>query len=132
MGNKALLLGLGMALVLDVPASALTFRAENRVTVTAAAGGSDVTNGGGLGARGMWCAAADYARDVLGAWGTQRIYVARDRASGEGGPVRFTLDPSGLAPVAVLIVGVSIRRAGANLSVDHAQSFCADARLINR
>ena len=80
----------------------------------------------------MWCAAADYARDVLGARGTHRIYVARDRAPGQRGPVRFTLDPSGLTPVTVVLTGASIRQAGANLSVDHAQSFCADFRLTNR
>lgn len=114
------------------PLSAQTFRAENRVTVTPETGGFSVLNGGGQGARGMWCAAADYARDVLGAAGAQRIYVAEDRARGQRGPVRFTLDAAGLTPSRVSILGSSIRTAGANLSVGHAFSFCADFKLINR
>lgn len=116
------------------PATAQTFRAENRVDVVAVAGGFEVENGGGYGARGMWCAAADYARDVLGATGFQRIYVAQARRPGLGqrDPVRFTLDADGLTPASVFIVGASLRRAGSTLSVDHAYQFCADAKVINR
>jgi len=117
---------------LATPLSAQTFRAENRVTVTPGSGGFSVENGGGQGARGMWCAAADYARDVLGASGSQRIYVAEDRARGQRGPVRFTLDATGLTPSRVSILGSSIRTAGANLSVGHAISFCADFKLSSR
>jgi hypothetical protein len=114
------------------PALAQTFRAENRVDVSEVSGGFAVKDGGGHGARGMWCAAADYARDVHGARGTQRIYVARDSAPLGRGPVVFTLSSAGLLPTRVTIVGGSVRVAGANLSVDHAHSFCADARVINR
>jgi hypothetical protein len=120
---------IAVSLAMVVPATAQTFRAENRVTVTGVPGGMSVPNGGGHGARGMWCAAADYARDVLGARGTQRIYVASDSARG---PVRFTLNRDGLTPSRVTIVGGSVRNAGANLSVDHAHQFCNDFKLVNR
>ena len=117
-----------------LPAEAQSFRAENRVAVVPAPGGFDVQGDAGFGARGMWCAAADYARDVLGAGGFDRIYIAEGRAPGLGqrAPVRFTMDPTGLRPSNVLIVGASLRTAGANLSVDHAQGFCADAKVIAR
>lgn len=129
---KRLLSCIAVSAILAAPVSAQAFRAENRVTVTPVSGGFSVENGAGFGARGMWCAAADYARDVLGAAGTQRIYVASNSAALQRGPVVFTLDPSDLAPSPVFIVGGSVRRAGANLSVDHAQTFCADQRTINR
>lgn len=118
-----------LACLLAAPLSAQTFRAENRVEVTPVSGGFAVRDGAGFGARGMWCAAADYARDVLGARGTQRIYIAEERARGQRGPVVFTLDSKGLIPSSVTIVGNSIRTAGSNLSVDHAQTFCADSKL---
>ena len=112
-----------------LPATAATFRAENGITVTGEGSRFSVPNGAGFGARGAWCAAADYARDVLGAAGTDRIYVAKARANGRA-PIHFTLDPTGLTPRAVFILGASLRQPGGNLSVDHARSFCADYRLI--
>ena len=122
------------ALLFTTPAAAQAFRAENRVTVLPAPGGFDVQSGGGYGARGMWCAAADYARDVLGARGSEALYVAQGRRPGLGqrAPVRFTLDPAGLAPRSVLIVGSSLQTAGSTLTVNHALGFCADAKVINR
>lgn len=110
------------------------FEAENRVNVVPAPGGFDVLGDGGFGARGMWCAAADYARRVLGAPGQADLYIAAARTPGLGqrAPVRFTLDPAGLTPSSVFIVGTSLSRAGATLTVDHAHAFCADAKVINR
>ncbi len=135
---NALIFGLVLAGVgLAAPLAAQGYRAENRVTVNPLPGGSfEVIEGGGYGARGMWCAAADYARDVLGARGTARVYVKRARGPSQTVPGRkgavFTLDPTGLDPVPVTITGSSTRRPGSNLSVDHAYSFCADSRLSNR
>ena len=131
---RALSIALAAAVLLAAPASAQSFRAENRVDVLPVPGGFDVQSGGGYGARGMWCAAADYARRVLRAPGGQPIYIAEGRRPGLGqrAPVRFTLDPAGLQPRDVLIVGSSLRFAGSTLTVDHAYGFCADARVINR
>ncbi len=121
--------------VLALPATAQSFRAENRVTVTPVTGGFEAFEGGGMGARSLWCAAADYAKEVRGASGTQRLYVKTARGPSVTQPnrkaVSFTLDPTGLTPSTVLVLGPSIRTPGANLSVDHAYSFCADHRLTN-
>lgn len=120
-------------LLIATSAAAQTFRAENGVFVRPFSAGFEVQSDGGHGARGMWCAAADYARRVLGAASVDRIYVAEGRPPGLGqrAPVRFTMDASGLTPRTVIIVGASLSRAGSNLSVGHAYRFCADARLIN-
>lgn len=120
-----------LALAGATAASAQDFRAENRVTVTLVDGGFQIADGAGFGARGMWCAAADYADDVLGARSTARIYVVGPRLSFDA-PVTFSLDPSDVSPRQVQVLSQSLRVAGANLSLAHAQSFCADARLINR
>ena len=129
------MMAIPLALAGFVPAAeAAPFRAENRVTVTSAELGFDVRGDAGFGARGMWCAAADYARRALGVAGTERIYIAEARTPGLGqrGPVRFTLDAGTLPRSEVFIVGSSLSTLGANLSVDHAYSFCADAKVINR
>lgn len=121
-------------LLVATGANAQVFRAENRVDVVGVPGGFEVRGDAGHGARGMWCAAADYARRVLGAGGFDRIYIAEGRTPGIGqrAPVRFTMDPSGLIPRNVLIVGASLQEAGATLSVDHARGFCANSKVIER
>ncbi|MEW9919444.1 hypothetical protein AB2B41_07510 [Marimonas sp. MJW-29] len=131
---RRLLISALSGVLLAGPLQAQTFRAENGVIVTPVAGGFEISSGGGQGARGMWCAAADYALDVLGAGGFDRIYIAQGRrlAFGERGPVRFTMDPTGLTPRRVLVVGMSLSAPGSNLSVDHALLFCQDARTIDR
>ncbi len=76
-------------------------------------------------------AAADYVRDNYGARGNQDLYVSEPRTRGVGrnSVVSFTLDPSGLTPSDVYIVGGSLNRAGARLSVDIALTYCADLRM---
>ncbi len=129
--NLAICLAAAIAAAIAGPLAAQTLRVENRMDVVPTASGFEVMGDGGLGARGMWCAAATYARDVAGARSAQQIYVAQGRVPGLGqrDGVVFTLDPSGLQPTPVVIVGASLRRAGATLSVGHAITFCADFRL---
>jgi hypothetical protein len=119
-----------LSTALTLAPAAQAFEADNGVGVDAAQGGILVTGDAGQGARGMWCAAADYARDVLGAAGYQRLYVAVARSPGLGqrAPVLFTTDAAGLDPAPVFLVGASLARAGSSLSVDHALGFCRDAR----
>lgn len=128
------LVTLTLAAALAVPATvagAQSFRADNRVTVTAQQGGLfSVPSASRFGARGAWCAAADYAESVLGASGTSRLYV-RTPVSGNSGPVVFGLTPGETTPVRVQGTTAALRTAGSSLSVDHAIQFCADARLIN-
>lgn len=120
-----------IALMVAGPAAAQGFKAENGVIVVPHSNGFAVTGDAGLGARGIWCAAADYARGHEGAKSAQRLYIVQDRAPGLGQrkPVVFTLDPAGLIPSSVLILGASLSRAGANLSIGHAYSYCADSKL---
>lgn len=112
-------------------AGAQTYTAENHLKVQPVAGGGfSVPSSGRFGARGAWCAAADYAMDVLGKSGTTRIYVQQPIAS-RSGPVVFGLDPAGAAPMPVTGTTSALRVAGSNLSIDHAIQFCWDARLTN-
>ena len=128
---RTALVSLTLAAALAAPAAAQSLRVEQRVNVSATANGFAVQNGGGLGARGMWCGASTYATKVLGASGTDRIYVSKGRGRGLGarGPVEFTLNPAGLTPQPATILGASINQPGANLSVAHAGQFCIDFRI---
>ncbi|MFD2738417.1 hypothetical protein ACFSUD_02430 [Sulfitobacter aestuarii] len=112
------------------PVTAQGYGPRNREAVTPAGSAFIVHGDAGYGARGMWCIAADYAKRRLNAHGHQRLYIREGRAPGLGqrAGVAFTLDPTGLTPSSVLILGTSLRRPGANLSIDHAYSFCADLR----
>ncbi len=120
-----------IALMVGGPAAAKDFVAANRVVVVPHAKGFAVTGDAGLGARGIWCAAADYARTREGATAAQRVYVAQDRKRGIGqrNPVVFTLNSAGLTPSSATLLGSSISRSGANLSVGHALGFCVDQKL---
>ncbi|MEW9921775.1 hypothetical protein AB2B41_19380 [Marimonas sp. MJW-29] len=127
-----------LGLLTAIAASAATslpaqsFRAENDVLVTDLGGGLfSAETRTRYGARGAWCAAADYAIDVLRAPGTARIYVREPKASNSA-PVVFSLSPGTTSPVGVSSTSAALRTAGANLSVDHAFQFCYDARLKNR
>ncbi|MEL7099220.1 MAG: hypothetical protein AAGM84_10370 [Pseudomonadota bacterium] len=118
-----------------LPASAQSFQAENDLTVNAVPGGFEVIESGSFGARSIWCAASDYAQDVLGVAGTSRLYVLSPRGAAQTAPgrkgVTFTTDASAVSPVQTLVLGSSIRTPGSNLSVDHSYQFCYDRRLIN-
>lgn len=115
-----------------LPLEAQTFRAENRVNVTAGPNNTlSISSGGEYGARGMWCAAADYAQDVLGARGIDRLVIEAPRTSTRGPVVFAVKGRNDVSGGGVQIIGASLRTAGANLSVDHAYQFCHDARLTN-
>lgn len=110
------------------PSAAQEFIAQNGVQVVPVSGGFSVQGDAGVGARGMWCAAADYARSVEGARAPQRIYVA-EGTKGRGS-VTFTLEGAGQSRTPVTIVGLTVRNAGANMGVGHAIGFCADHKLL--
>jgi hypothetical protein len=129
--TRSIVLSAALAALIVTPASAQTFRAENRVTVTPLAGSDfQISSGGDYGARGMWCAASDYAKDVLGVSGTTRLYITGPRTS-TSGPVTFGLGSDRPVNSTFVIVGATLRQEGANLSVDHAYQFCYDARITN-
>ena len=114
-----------LGLIFAAPLAAQSLRVEGRITVSAVQGGFAVNGGGGIRARGMWCAASRYATRVLGAGQTQRIYVANGSNLNIG---QFTMDPRGLTPSSAIFLSKSIRTPGANLSVAHSQEFCIDFR----
>lgn len=117
-----------VALLGATPAFAQNFTAENGVDVVQTGNGFAVTGDAGIGARGMWCAAADYARSVKGARSAQRLFIQEGRKTGRS-PVIFALTSPDAPAKSVTILGLSLRSEGANLSVGHAYSFCADHKL---
>ena len=109
--------------------SAQSFRAENRVIVTPQGDGLfAVETSSRYGARGAWCAAADYAMDRLGASSVARIYVRGPKASNSA-PVVFGMDAGDTSPTGVFSTSTALRTAGSNLTVAHAFQFCYDSRL---
>lgn len=130
-----LLITAACAIGVAVPASAQSFTAENRLTVNAVPGGFEVIEGGSFGARDVWCAASDYAQDVLGTSGTTRLYVLTPRGPAQTQPgrtgVTFTTDASAVTPAQTLVVSTALRTPGSNLSVDHSYQFCYDRRITN-
>ncbi|MEM6941955.1 MAG: hypothetical protein AAF943_05155 [Pseudomonadota bacterium] len=120
-----------VGIALASQAAAQTFRAENRVTVTPQSGGLfSVPTNTSFGARGAWCAAADYAIDVLGVSDGNRLYV-RNPQSSNSGPVVFGISPGSTTPAAVSGISSALRLAGSNLSINHAYQYCHDTNLIN-
>ena len=105
------------ALACAAPAAAQDYRASNKLTVgqITPAVFEVVSRPGKSGANNFWCAAAEYARDRLGAAGTARIYVAEPRGPSTLSPsrsaVRFTLDPAA--------AGIDATPPRTSLSVDH-------------
>lgn len=124
-----------VAAIAATSANAASFRAYNRVTVNPVAGGTfEALETAQYGQRGMWCAAADYAISVLGADGTDRVYVQTPRGDSVTKPGRkgvvFGLSvPAGASDVPVLSINAALRVPGSSLSVDHAFQFCYDSRL---
>ncbi len=120
-----------IAAIAAAPVSAQAFRADNRVIVTPQSDGLfSVPSSGRFGARGAWCAAADYALDVLNSPDKTRLYVRVPKATNSG-PVVFGTTPGSTTPTAVSGTTAALSVAGSNLSVGHAYQFCHDALLIN-
>lgn len=122
------LLAAAIVACIALPATAQTFFAENRVEVTPLKGSSfQVGPDSGFGVPGQWCAAADYARRVLGVPWASRLYV-----QGIGTAKRsiiFGPDPAGAQPSRITVVSRSAKTPGANFSVQRAYGFCIDQRV---
>jgi hypothetical protein len=108
--------------------SARSFLAENRVPVVSTGGSSFVVQGnGGWGAQGSWCAAADYARTVLGAVSSQQIYVDNQPRLPKR-HTKFTLSQAGLPDANVLSLSATLRTPGTSVSVGGGHQYCRDIR----
>ena len=101
----------------------------------------EVIEGRGAGPSHIWCVAADHARRVLDADGTQRLTVISPLGASQTKPgskaVAFTLDPQTAAAVTEdrsgFLGGVllSVRRAGSSMSVTQALQYCTDHIDLN-
>lgn len=131
---KTIFAGASLVAILASPLAAQGYIPNGKLDITPLPNGVRIAGTTGHGARGTWCAAADYALDELGASGSQNLYVSepRSRGLGKSSAVSFTLDPTGLSPSNVFVTGTSLSRRGAMLTVNHALTFCADLRLPSR
>ena len=91
---KTLTTAFVLAALATTPAFAQAYVPNDRLTFTPTEGGVHISGSTGFGARGHWCAAADYALREMGAQDSQKLYVSEPRARGFGGDggVTFTLD----------------------------------------
>lgn len=118
-------------LVLPVAAQAQAFEAINRLIVVPLSSTEfEVIESRGEGARGIWCAAADYVRTRGIQSADGRLYVARPRSAaqsvrGRAGVV-FTVAPDDTLRDTPRSYTVTVRRAGENLPINHAYQFCED------
>ncbi|MGR3528851.1 MAG: hypothetical protein ACU0CQ_03815 [Sulfitobacter sp.] len=118
--------------VLPFAAVAQPYTAINRLKVVplTAAGDFEVIENYGEGPRGIWCAAASYARDRLGAGGPAELYVKSSRGRSVSGlgrtSVVFTLNRSDLLVAPSKSYSISVNQPGLSLPVGHAVQFCQD------
>ncbi|MFT6675904.1 MAG: hypothetical protein ACJAVM_002101 [Sulfitobacter sp.] len=113
---------------------AQTFTAENQLQVVPLnAAEFEVIEARGEGARGIWCAASDYAQRRLGLSRGGRIYVKTARGPSISGLGRkgvvFTADPQRLPVPPRTSVSVSVRNVGQGLPIQHAYLFCRDYQI---
>ncbi|NNE53404.1 MAG: hypothetical protein HKN30_13515 [Sulfitobacter sp.] len=125
----SLILAAGMAHA----APAQSFKAINRLLVVPLnAADFEVIEARGEGARGMWCAAADYAI-ARGISRSARLYIKTPRGASVSGAGRigavFTLDESRLSSAPFQSYSVSVTAVGEDLPIHHAYQFCKDYLL---
>ena len=124
---RAIVFGAILAATAPVMALADTYRAVNYLNVVPLSGSSfEVIEARGEGPQGMWCAAADYALQRLGARG--RIYILAGR-----GPARkvsgrksvvFTTNVNQLPNGPIQSTSLSTAQVGVGLPINHAIQFC--------
>jgi hypothetical protein len=112
-------------------AQAKTYQAANRLAVVALNNSDfEVIEARGEGARGIWCAAADYTITDRHMGSNQRIYVKSPRGpsanvAGKIGVV-FTTNPARLSQGPSKSYSISVRTVGQGLTAAHAIQFCRD------
>ena len=90
----------------------------------------EVIEARGEGARGMWCAAADFAINRLGILRNERLYIKSPRGRSVSGAGRigavFTTDAASLSVPPSRSYSVTVRDTGVGLPLHHAYQFCKD------
>ena len=109
---KTLTTAFVLAALATTPAFAQAYVPNDRLTFTPTEGGVHISGSTGFGARGHWCAAADYALREMG--------------------VTFTLDPAGLTPSPVVILGGSLTKAGSAMTISHGITLCGGLQSPGR
>ena len=125
------IIALVTAVALPVAALAQSFQAVNRLQVIPMnASDFEVIEARGEGARGLWCAAADFTLARYGNSRKQRIYVKSPRRLSINAPGRkgvvFTIDANRLGTPPIQSLSVTVRTVGVGLPVNHAIQFCRD------
>ena len=116
---------------LALPANAQGYQAVNWLTVVPLNPTDfEVIEARGEGARGIWCAAADFAIYRLGFPRDRRIYIKTPRGPSISGTGRigvvFTIDEASLGTSPKQSYSVTVRTKGLGLPVHHAHQFCRD------
>jgi len=119
---------------LPMMAAAQSYTAFNKLKVVPLGQSRfEVIEARGEGARGMWCAAASFALDRLGAARNTRMYVHTPRGRSVSGAgrigVTFTLNVNQLSAQPTRAYSVSVRQAGQGLPLHHAYQFCKDYQI---
>ncbi len=122
--------------ILPVAAAAQAFRSESKLMVVPT-GTSDfeVIEARSRGPRGIWCAAADYAKSRLGANDRSELYLKTPRGPsvttrGRTG-IGFTIDPGHLSAKPNTGYSLSVSKVGYQLRVGHAYSGCSSSKYRN-
>jgi hypothetical protein len=123
-----------LCLLMPLHAAAQAYRAENwLIVVPLTARDFEVIEDHGAGARHIWCAAADFAQNVLGLPRGERLFVKTPRGPSVSGVGRtgvvFTTDPERVSGDTGQSYSVTVRRAGENLPSHHARQFCLDRQI---
>lgn len=119
-------------LVGALPARANSFRAINTLTVNPiTATEFEVIKKASTSPRAMWCAASDYSGRGLGRYNKTDLIIKTPIGPSATQPGRngvvFTIDPNQSDVAPTKSQSVTIKTAGASMSVGHAQMFCGDS-----
>ena len=119
-------------LIGTLPASANTFRARNTLTVNPiTATEFEVVKKASSSPRAMWCAASDFSGRGLGRYKKTDLIIKTPIGPSVTQPgrigVMFTIDPDKSDIPSSKSGSVTVKTAGASLSVGHAQTFCGDS-----
>ena len=122
---------MAVAVVL-MPVGASAYRAINWLQVNpVSADVFEVVGEPGSGPAQYWCAAGDYARQVLGTVAVQRIYIVRGRGPSETTNRRSAVQFSLIKPPGDYQPGysLSVKNVGENLNSASARFYCEGSLL---
>lgn len=131
--SKALIALCSCAFLL--PSNGFAWQADNRLNVSALPSGDafEVVGRPGSAGADYWCAAGDYALQILGAPASARLYLVRARGapvnSTRKSAVHFSLTPVGTEPQRNPPF-LSMKSVGDNLSVSFARNYCLDSKNL--